>query len=231
MSGGSTEAVIGLMDSAYFVSKNDLLKWVNDTLQVDLVYVEDLGSGSIYCQLIDAFYKQAVPMSKVNWRAKFEYEFMANLKLYQQGLEKLGCSKKIDVNKLAKAKYQDNLEMIQWLKRYLEMTGTKLTPYDPIARRNGESFYSHHAQKNSFINRPGKNPLNCTLTPTSSARKECFPQENAKNDKLEKIKRVLESSVHDPTAKLDLISEIVYGNQKRALFDKKTNCQKIEEEL
>jgi microtubule-associated protein, RP/EB family len=62
---------------------------------------------------------------------------MCNLKLYQQGLEKLGCSKKIDVNKLAKAKYQDNLEMIQWLKRYLEMTGTKQAHYDALTRRNG----------------------------------------------------------------------------------------------
>jgi microtubule-associated protein, RP/EB family len=67
----STEAVIGLMDSAYFVSKNDLLKWINDTLQLEITYIEDLGSGSIYCQLIDAFYKQAVPMGKVNWHAKF----------------------------------------------------------------------------------------------------------------------------------------------------------------
>jgi RP/EB family microtubule-associated protein len=67
----TNEAVIGLMDSAYFVSKNDLLKWVNETLQLDLVFIEDLGSGSIYCQLLDAYYKQAVPMGKVSWRAKF----------------------------------------------------------------------------------------------------------------------------------------------------------------
>lgn len=164
------------MDSAYFVPKNDLLKWINDTLQLDVSYIEDLGSGSIYCQLIDAYYKQIVPMAKINWHAKFEYEFMANLKIFQQALDKLGSLKKIDVNKLVKARYQDNLETIQWLKRYLEMTSTRLTPYDPLARRNGETFYSHHAQKNSFINRPGKNPLNCTLTPTNSARKEIFGQ-------------------------------------------------------
>ena len=105
----SSEAVIGLMDSAYFVSKNDLLKWINETLQLELSYIEDLGSGSVYCQLIDAYYKHIVPMGKLNWHAKFEYEFMSNLKLYQQALDKLGVSKKIDVNKLAKARSQDNL--------------------------------------------------------------------------------------------------------------------------
>ena len=104
-----TETVIGLMDSAYFVSKNELLRWINDTLQLDISYIEDLGSGSVYCQLIDAYYKGAIPMQKVNWRVKFEYEFMNNLKLFYKGLEKIGANRKFDVNKLAKAKYQDNL--------------------------------------------------------------------------------------------------------------------------
>ena len=67
----SGDHVIGLMDSAYFVSKYELLRWVNDTLKLELNYIEDLGSGTIYCQLIDAFYKNAVPMSKLNWKAKF----------------------------------------------------------------------------------------------------------------------------------------------------------------
>ena len=48
-------------------------------------------------------------MPKVNWRAKFEYEFMNNLKIFYKGLEKIGANRKFDVNKLAKAKYQDNL--------------------------------------------------------------------------------------------------------------------------
>mgnify|MGYP003491648496 CR=1 FL=1 len=42
----NNETVIGLMDSAYFVPKNELLKWVNDTLQLDITYIEDLGSAN-----------------------------------------------------------------------------------------------------------------------------------------------------------------------------------------
>lgn len=217
------------MDSAYFVSKNDLLKWVNDTIQLDITFIEDLGAGSIYCQLLDAYYKQAVPMAKVNWKAKFEYEFMGNLKLFQQGLERIGCSKKIDLNKLARAKYQDNLEVLQWLKRYLEMTGTRLIPYDAAARRNSEQFHSHHAQKSSYVNRPGKNSLNTTLTtPLTSSKKE---PENKQWEKMERIKRVLECSTQEPTAKLEMISEIVYGPPRKALFARNFNCEKIEEEV
>lgn len=44
---------------------------------------------------------------------------MSNLKIFQTALEKIGGGRKFDVNKLVKAKYQDNLETIQWLKRYL----------------------------------------------------------------------------------------------------------------
>ena len=76
-------------------------------------------------------------MQKVNWKAKFEYEFMNNLKIFYKMLEKIGASRKFDVNKLAKAKYQDNLETIQWLKRYLEKTATKIEDYNPVSRRNG----------------------------------------------------------------------------------------------
>ena len=76
-------------------------------------------------------------MSKVNWKAKFEYEFVSNLKLFQKGLEKVGASRKFDVNKLSKAKYQDNLETIQWLKRFIEKSTTPLETYQPSERRNG----------------------------------------------------------------------------------------------
>lgn len=39
------------------------------------------------------------------------------------------------INRLAKCKYQDNLEMIQWLKRYIELQGGPQEHYDPVARR------------------------------------------------------------------------------------------------
>lgn len=46
--------------------------------------------------------------------------------------------KHIDIEKLSKAKYQDNLEFIQWLKRYFDLHNkTDLASYDaPAARKN-----------------------------------------------------------------------------------------------
>ena len=67
---------IGIMDSAYFVPRQELLNWINEKLQLNLEKIEDLGSGAVYCQLLDAAFGQIIPMGKVNWKAKFSYEFI-----------------------------------------------------------------------------------------------------------------------------------------------------------
>ena len=226
------ELAIGLMDSAYFVSKNELLRWVQDTLQLDISFIEDLGSGSVYCQLVDAWYKGAVPMSKVNWNAKFEYEFMANLKLFQQALERIGVTKKVELTRLVKARHQDNLEMIQWLKRFLEMKGSPLEGYNPVARRGGDKLYSHHSQKNSFINKPGKPSMHSTLK-----KENIHPnKESVKTDKIEKIKRILELK-DSAESKLEMIRETVHSkgvkdSARKELKEIKCplSAKKIEEE-
>ena len=60
-------------------------------------------------------------MNKVNWKAKLDYEFISNLKILQGAFDKLGIKKHIDVEKIARAKYQDNLELVQWFKRYYDV--------------------------------------------------------------------------------------------------------------
>lgn len=40
---------MGMMDEGYFVSKTEILKWINDMLQLNLSKIEELGSGAVYC--------------------------------------------------------------------------------------------------------------------------------------------------------------------------------------
>jgi len=63
--------VIGLMDQAYFVPRQEIINWIGETIHLEVQKIEDLGSGAVYCQLLDAAFGQKVPMSKVNWKAKF----------------------------------------------------------------------------------------------------------------------------------------------------------------
>lgn len=43
--------------------------------------------------------------------------------------------KHIDVEKLVKCKYQDNLEFLQWFKKIFDTTGSSNKDYDPVLRR------------------------------------------------------------------------------------------------
>jgi len=59
-------------------------------------------------------------MKKVNWVARADHESIPNYKILQQALDKGGIQKHIEVDKLARGKYQDNLEMLQWIKTYYD---------------------------------------------------------------------------------------------------------------
>jgi len=108
------------MEGAYFVGRVELLNWLNDLLKLDYNKVEQTCTGAAHCQIMDAIYP-GVPLSKVNFNAKHEYEFINNFKVLQNVFDKHKIDKHIDVAKLVKGKYQDNLEFLQWIKRYFDL--------------------------------------------------------------------------------------------------------------
>lgn len=131
---------IGMMEGAFFVSRTEVLDWLNELLQLQLTKVEQCATGSVYCQVIDAIYPGSFPLSKVKWDAKHEHEFVNNFKVLQQAFSKNGIQRHIEVGKLVKAKYQDNLEFCQWIKRYFDINYNG-EPYDAVERRKGKDLY------------------------------------------------------------------------------------------
>jgi RP/EB family microtubule-associated protein len=127
---------IGMMEGAFFVGRGELLSWANDFFALGLTKVEQCATGALYCQIIDSIYPGTVTMSKVKWGAKHDYEFVENFKVLQQAFAKNDIKRYIDVDKLIKAKYQDNLEFLQWLKKYHEINYNG-EPYDALGRRKG----------------------------------------------------------------------------------------------
>ncbi|XVF61248.1 hypothetical protein PTKIN_Ptkin08bG0115100 [Pterospermum kingtungense] len=77
---------IGMMDSAYFVGRSEILAWINSTLHLNLSKVEEACSGAVHCQLMDAAHPEM----------------------------------HIEVSKLVKGRPLDNLEFMQWMKRYCD---------------------------------------------------------------------------------------------------------------
>ncbi|KAI9462977.1 calponin homology domain-containing protein [Boletus coccyginus] len=117
------------------VSRTDLLAWVNELLQLNYTKVEQCGTGAAYCQILDSIYGD-IPMVRVKMNAKHEYEFVANFKVLQNAFKAKKIDKPILIERLVKCKMQDNLEFLQWIKRFWD-SNYGGQGYDPVARRKG----------------------------------------------------------------------------------------------
>ncbi len=131
---------IGKMEGAFFVGRSEILDWANNLLDLQLTKIEQCATGAVYCQILDAIYPGTVAIGKVNFAAKHEFEFVNNFKVLQQGFQKNGIQRHIEVTKLVKAKYQDNLEFMQWFKRYFDINYNG-EPYEAAAKRKGVEFF------------------------------------------------------------------------------------------
>ena len=84
---------------------------------------------------MDAIQPGSVALSKVNFNAKSEYEYIKNYKVLQATFTKLGLDKHIEVERLVKGRYQDNLEFLQWMKRYYDIHTGGENEYNALERR------------------------------------------------------------------------------------------------
>jgi len=135
---GRTASSVGMMEGAFFVSRTELLQWLNGLLQLGLTKVEQCASGAVYCQILDACSPGSVAMKKVNWMAKSDHEYIPNYKVLQTAFDKLHIERNVAVDQLIRAKYQDNLEFLQWMKHYWELEGVGRQSYDPESSRDGK---------------------------------------------------------------------------------------------
>ncbi|KAG8999904.1 hypothetical protein FRB94_005794 [Tulasnella sp. JGI-2019a] len=123
-------------------SRTELLEWLNSLLQINYNKVEQCGTGGAYCQVMDSIYGD-VPMTRVKMNAKHEYEFLANYKVLQNVFKAHKVDKPIPVDKLSKCKMQDNLEFMQWLRRFWDQNSPG-GEYDAVARRKGAAIDTPH---------------------------------------------------------------------------------------
>lgn len=129
-------SAIGIMDGAFFVGRKEVVDWINSTLEINISKIEDTAAGHIACQLLDIMHPGQVPMHKVNWSAKQNFELVANYKILQTAFSKLHIDKFVDVDRLISGRYMDNLEFMQWFKRFYEMNVADKGDYDCVGQRS-----------------------------------------------------------------------------------------------
>ena len=59
-----------------------------------------------------------MPLHRVNFSARTEYEKLQNLKILQDVFAKCDIKRAVDIKKLVNGKFQDNMEFCQWLKHF-----------------------------------------------------------------------------------------------------------------
>ncbi|MEW5309082.1 MAG: hypothetical protein WDW38_000993 [Sanguina aurantia] len=128
---------MGMLDPHYFLGRAEILGWINDTLSLRLQKVEDTHNGAVACQLLDVLHAGAVPLKKVDFNAKNEYDMISNYKILQDVFTKLKVDKYIEVTKLTKGRPLDNMEFMQWFKAYWDQVTNCQPPseYDGPSRR------------------------------------------------------------------------------------------------
>eukprot|EP00210_Caulerpa_lentillifera_P005775 g5522.t1 len=127
-----------MADGTYFVGRNELLAWINSTLDLNLTKIEQTANGAVACQLMDVLYNGAFPMQKIDFNANNEYAMINNYKVLQAFFNKRRIEKSIEVNKLIKGRPLDNMEFIQWLKAFWDKESGDFEPdedYDAVDRR------------------------------------------------------------------------------------------------
>lgn len=119
------------------LSRHEALAWVNDVLQANFTKIEELCSGAAYCQFMDVLFPGSINLKKVKFNTNLEHEYINNFKLVQGSFQKMQVDKIIPVEKLAKGRFQDNFEFIQWFKKFFD-ANYDMHEYDPYTARGGE---------------------------------------------------------------------------------------------
>ncbi|CAK9435592.1 uncharacterized protein LODBEIA_P03190 [Lodderomyces beijingensis] len=148
-------------------SRNELLQWINTVLDLNYTKIEQCGTGAVFCQLMDSIVG-GVPLNKVKFGAKSEYDCRHNWKILQQQFTKHEITKEINVERLIKCRLQDNLELLQWFKRYWNEHKEINFNYDAATKRKISGTSSPHQTVKSSRNgtfRPVGTPVE-TQSPT-----------------------------------------------------------------
>lgn len=116
-------------------SRQELVQWLNSLLQLNITKVEQCGTGAALCQVFDSIYMD-VPMSRVKFNVNGEWAYVQNFKILQNTFTKHQIDKPIPVEALVKCKMQDNLEFLQWTKKFWDLNFPD-HDYDAVARRKG----------------------------------------------------------------------------------------------
>jgi microtubule-associated protein, RP/EB family len=70
-------------------SRHELLNWVNESLKLDYLKIEELRTGAAYCQFMHMLFPGSVLLKKVKFRTNLEHEYVQNFKCFQDAIKEM----------------------------------------------------------------------------------------------------------------------------------------------
>lgn len=70
--------------------------------------------------MLDAIHPNTVPLHKLNFNGRNKDDYSRNLKVLDDVITKLKLQKQVQVSRLSNAKFQFNMEFIQWIYDYAQ---------------------------------------------------------------------------------------------------------------
>uniref|UniRef100_A0A4W3HM96 Microtubule-associated protein RP/EB family member 1 n=1 Tax=Callorhinchus milii TaxID=7868 RepID=A0A4W3HM96_CALMI len=137
------------------MSRHDIMAWINDTVCLNYSKIEQLCSGAAYCQFMHMLFPACISLKKVKFQAKLEHEYIHNFKLLQASFKRMNVDKVIPVERLVKGRFQDNLEFIQWFKKFFDANYDG-KEYDPVLSRQGQDAIPPPNPGEQIFNLPKK---------------------------------------------------------------------------
>jgi len=207
-----------------------MLDWINGSLDLKYKKIEEMSTGAAYCQFMDMMFPGSLPLKKVKFNSTLEHEHLNNWKIVQNSFVKVGCDKNIPVEKLVKARFQDNFEFVQWFKKFFDANYTGEYPYDPSSARPAATKpkttrttkgISKMSTTASVTRKPASKPRD-PLTPIS--RTGPPKQNNSASAMSSKKEKQLEEKIAQLEAENQQFQETVYEqSQSLASLEQERN--------
>lgn len=87
---------------------------IKNCFQTHFTKVEEMSTGAAYCQLTHLLFPTSINLRKVKFNPRSEPDILNNWKVLTVAWKNLGIDKPVDVEKMKKGKFQDNMEFLQW---------------------------------------------------------------------------------------------------------------------
>ncbi|KAF1765551.1 hypothetical protein GCK72_005503 [Caenorhabditis remanei] len=117
------------------LSRKDAVAWSHFTK------VEEMANGAAYCQLTHLLFSNSINLRKVKFNPRSEPDILTNWKVLTTSWKDLGIDKPVDVEKMKKGKFQDNMEFLQWFYKFFKANlNVEPEDYDAVGSRFGEDL-------------------------------------------------------------------------------------------